>query len=570
MSTNINLNKELNQIYFLTFGGPTDDYHHAVNRLCKQASQFNLFDKIIGMTEKDLILDNEFWSVNENFIKKNQKGYGYWIWKPYIIKKTLSMIKENDILLYLDSGCELNIQGKNKLIKYIEMVKTKNMLGTSTCSNDYTYTKMDLIKYFNMENSIEKLKISHMQAGVLLILKNDLTMNVFNECYKVASENYNLIDDSPGVLPNFPGFKENRHDQSIFNLVVKKYNLINYDLDPTYWGLYKTNMDVYNTKGKDCPIWTCRNRSGDSIIKVEKSILIHRHKRCYGGIGDFIRASLSLYSICKRINVEYYVDFSENIFLDQAFNYKKIPDDLIIDEKKVEIIKYLQNKEKFNKEEFETKLQQDVKTYIIYTNVVGIESIENICMIREEFFKKILTPSNQVLKLMELKYKELNIKPDEYVSVHIRCGDSQIDPTNINYTSKDKRVDMQDPNLYTKFNESIIKFKENIISDNEIPILIHSDSEIFKKNLFKMNNQYKILDFTIAHISEQVGPKDSQSFIETVAEFYILSQAKTIYSPYTYSGFPHIGSLVKNIKYYTNINNNHLNLIHTNNIIQIK
>ena len=37
-----------------------------------------------------------------NYAKLNKKGYGYWIWKPYIIKEALSKIKEGEILLYVD------------------------------------------------------------------------------------------------------------------------------------------------------------------------------------------------------------------------------------------------------------------------------------------------------------------------------------------------------------------------------------------------------------------------------------------------------------------------------------
>ena len=46
--TNIN-------IYFLSFGGPTDNYIDAVNRICNQAIDFNLFKKIYKYTDKDLI-----------------------------------------------------------------------------------------------------------------------------------------------------------------------------------------------------------------------------------------------------------------------------------------------------------------------------------------------------------------------------------------------------------------------------------------------------------------------------------------------------------------------------------
>jgi len=50
------------------------------------------------------------------------------------------------------------------------------------------------------------------------------TRDLVNEWYSVACK-YNLIDDSPSIKPNAEGFKEHRHDQSIFSLLTKKYGI---------------------------------------------------------------------------------------------------------------------------------------------------------------------------------------------------------------------------------------------------------------------------------------------------------------------------------------------------------
>ena len=257
----------MEKIYFLSFGSPSNNYHEALERICNQAKSMNIFEKVIGLTEKDLINDSEFWNKHQNFILENSRGYGYWLWKPYIIKKTLESINNEDILLYLDSGCELNSNGLNKLLKYIELVKIKKIIGTKGGSSDYNYTKMDLIKYLNMENNIDLLKKNHMQPGCVLIMKCNETVNLYNEYYEIGSNNYHFINDNPSIEKNFDGFKEHRHDQSIFNLLVKKYNLINYDLDPTDWGYGHEAKNNYLKNGIEYPIWTCRNRTGKSIIE---------------------------------------------------------------------------------------------------------------------------------------------------------------------------------------------------------------------------------------------------------------------------------------------------------------
>lgn len=253
--------------YFLTFGAPTENFHNAVKRICKQAYQMNVFDEIIGLTEKDLMNDSEFWTKHCKFIESNSRGYGYYVWKPYIIKKTLEKMNDGDILLFVDSGCELNPKGQKKLLEYFNLVKTKKIIGTCACSTDYNYTKKDLINFMQMENNVDLLKLNQMQSGCVMLIKCDEIVKLHEEYYTIASNNYNLIDDSPSVDKNYDGFKENRHDQSVFSLLVKKYGLINYCLDPTDWGYGHEAKYSYLSHGMEYPIWTCRNRSGKSILE---------------------------------------------------------------------------------------------------------------------------------------------------------------------------------------------------------------------------------------------------------------------------------------------------------------
>ena len=78
-------------------------------------------------------------------------------------------------------------------------------------------------------NNIPKIlgqeKDKHMQAGILMMKKCDVITSLINEWYDICSNNYHLIDDSPSIEKNFDNFIENRHDQSIYNLLVKKENI---------------------------------------------------------------------------------------------------------------------------------------------------------------------------------------------------------------------------------------------------------------------------------------------------------------------------------------------------------
>ena len=75
--------------YFITFAAGSDDYIKAGERLIKQANDTELFDNTFLYTDKSLQEDSIFWTKHKDFIMNNKRGFGYWIWKPYIIKKTL-------------------------------------------------------------------------------------------------------------------------------------------------------------------------------------------------------------------------------------------------------------------------------------------------------------------------------------------------------------------------------------------------------------------------------------------------------------------------------------------------
>lgn len=208
---------------FITFGAGGENYVQAGERLINQSNELNIFDKTILYTNEYLKNNNEFWNKHYTFIENNKRGYGYWLWKPFIIKKTMEQMKNGDILLYADCGCEIDIKKKDKLLNDIELVKTQYIIGSYTGHDEQKWNKMDLILKLDA-NDDEYINTMQRQAGVILFLVCDETRNLVNEWYELSCD-YHLIDDSPSIAPNADIFIEHRHDQSIFSLLTKKYKI---------------------------------------------------------------------------------------------------------------------------------------------------------------------------------------------------------------------------------------------------------------------------------------------------------------------------------------------------------
>ena len=131
---------------------------------------------------------------------------------------------------------------KKKIIinEYLELIKNEIVIATNTCCIEKNWNKMDLI--IELEAN-QHLNTNQYAAGAILFLICDKTIDIVNKWYDLAS-NYHNIDDSPSVHLNLDCFIEHRHDQSIFSLLMKKYNLLSSSYSLYNCIEYKRNKTV--------------------------------------------------------------------------------------------------------------------------------------------------------------------------------------------------------------------------------------------------------------------------------------------------------------------------------------
>ena len=130
---------------------------------------------------------------------------------------------EGDVLLYADSGCELHVSGIERFMEYLEIVQkneNKNLfIGSETPIKDWC--KMDTVKFFGAEKLI--LEDDAKEVCPTVLFTSSTTKNkVFFKLYYEACCNYHNVNDSPSISPNIPTFKDHRHDQTIFSILVRQ------------------------------------------------------------------------------------------------------------------------------------------------------------------------------------------------------------------------------------------------------------------------------------------------------------------------------------------------------------
>lgn len=203
-------------------------------RFREQAEAMNVFDEINCYTEKDL--DKDFKKLWGRYLIPYSRGYGYWCWKPYLIYKTLERMKDGDILLYTDIGCFFNPKGLPRLNDYYEITKNSKsgILGVRSQIDSYLpdqihwehyWTKGDVFDYFGVRGDKLVTHTTQFESTITFFRKDMNTLKFVADWYKAYLDDYSLATDTPSKSPNFPEFVENRHDQSIYSMLCKKYKV---------------------------------------------------------------------------------------------------------------------------------------------------------------------------------------------------------------------------------------------------------------------------------------------------------------------------------------------------------
>ena len=203
-------------------------FKNSQKKCSKSAKKFANVDKVIEYAPKDI--DSNFYKENKNILK-NIKGDGYWLWKPYLILKTLLRddVKNGDYVVYVDSGSRF-VGSINIVIDEMHNLK-QDILLFSVHEITKKWIKRDILieldcdtpKYYNAIQS---------EAGLQIIKKSQFSVDFYKQLLNICTIP-GLIDDSPSKAPNYKEFIENRHDQAIISIFYQKSGLKNPSLEHT-------------------------------------------------------------------------------------------------------------------------------------------------------------------------------------------------------------------------------------------------------------------------------------------------------------------------------------------------
>lgn len=201
------------------------------------------FDSVIECSP--MTIDDQFKNLH-NDILSQPRGGGYWLWKPYIILKSLMSMSDGDILFYCDSGSHF-VSSINEILNTVSFDKQPIIPFGVDPHLDRKFTKMDVFVFNECKEDQSITDTVQVCASFQLIKKSQTAIDFYNELLYQCC-NLNLITDAPNAfgVDNFSEFADHRHDQSIYSVLCKR-NRYEIFRDPSQFGLWSKEKYTNST-----------------------------------------------------------------------------------------------------------------------------------------------------------------------------------------------------------------------------------------------------------------------------------------------------------------------------------
>lgn len=204
--------------YFITYG--TNKYNESKFRLAKQVKELDIFDSIKTCDGSNLT--NDF-KIKHKDVLCDQHGGGFWIWKIDIINQELDKLNDGDYLVYLDAGCVINKEGKERFIEYFEMLNKSEygIISFRMHHKEREWTTSEVFNYFNISPDEDIGLTGQSLGGILIMQKKPHLLKILSKVNNVLEYDNKLFTNYYKKNKQHNGFKDCRHDQSIMSIIRK-------------------------------------------------------------------------------------------------------------------------------------------------------------------------------------------------------------------------------------------------------------------------------------------------------------------------------------------------------------
>jgi len=202
-------------IVHVTFG--TERFSQSLARLRRSARRVGIQDVRIYRPDHPAA---RLAAVENPEIMRCKKGAGCWIWKPYILLDAIRTVKKGTIIIYTDAGLHYIadpsplfalLAGRDLVLFHSAANRLQRHWTKRDC---FVLMQADTPKYWD---------VRQLDASIQIYRAGDKSRDFLQELL-TAMRDPRILCDGPNTcsLPNFEGFQQHRHDQSILTILATR------------------------------------------------------------------------------------------------------------------------------------------------------------------------------------------------------------------------------------------------------------------------------------------------------------------------------------------------------------
>eukprot|EP00746_Dinoflagellata_sp_MGD_P108805 gnl/MRDRNA2_/MRDRNA2_46509_c0_seq1.p1 gnl/MRDRNA2_/MRDRNA2_46509_c0~~gnl/MRDRNA2_/MRDRNA2_46509_c0_seq1.p1 ORF type:complete len:528 (-),score=101.08 gnl/MRDRNA2_/MRDRNA2_46509_c0_seq1:18-1601(-) len=207
-------------MHFWTYG--SGKWKGAVERIKGEANRTGLFEGGVWAYRSvpAEIKKNAMWSRHVN----SARGAGYWFWKAAITQTLLNeKVKDGQWLIYADAGCSLGgrITNLEAWVPLLNLTKTYDIIAFRVDQVENKWTKGDIFAEFGVKVDSKGYGLAKQVCATTFLIARNSKTRKFVDLWVSLVANYHLISDEPSRQQNSGTFTDNRHDQSLWSMMIK-------------------------------------------------------------------------------------------------------------------------------------------------------------------------------------------------------------------------------------------------------------------------------------------------------------------------------------------------------------
>lgn len=193
------------------------DYSAEVRRLFKSAEPFYL-DGCWEYSD-EWLKQSAYWQTDARRVLE-EDSFG-WAFKSICIYDALSMVGKGDGILWVDSN-DLLISHPDPIFTFAQQHHIYSHDHYPNYYRNRDWTQRDM--FVRMGCDTERYwDTPQLQVNIMAFYKDDFTMAFVEEWVKYSTDYETMIQN---IYPNLEGFREHRHEQSVFSILRVKHDLL--------------------------------------------------------------------------------------------------------------------------------------------------------------------------------------------------------------------------------------------------------------------------------------------------------------------------------------------------------